>query len=394
MTAILALVFAGCNNGDSDPAAADPGQHLIAGVFGSGATARPFYADRTASSAKSIIRAALTDAQELEGKIEDGDFAITLKGVYEETTGKFALSAMSASLGIGYALEGFIKGEEIKNVKAIVKTKDANGEWTETETAVSFDNQTQVDEQKPDDTQPGLPDAWTGLYPLPQDQKESMSVSMDAMFFGYEEETGEPNDTGLGVKLVDSLFFALTPWGFSLTADYDGIDAGVDQFIAEKGGELPEEATTADNIREVKKYIRMTISQMLAGAYFSFLEVEKETNSETRYAVAFTIVQAASDSASYSAPSPEAKRFNRLKISYNAGTLTMIPAGDLSLDEEIQCTVLEFDEWGNIVEKRDADGNIVTETQRVTSQGVAATADEARQGIDFSNTENQLVLTR
>jgi hypothetical protein len=403
------ITMAGCDTstGGGGGGGTSPATHLIGGTIGSASNAKVFFADRVGnppgSSSRSVggpNRAVSAEPVALEGKIEDGDFAITLKGTYDEATGKFLLGAMSQGLGIGYSIEGFIKNDGPKDVKAFVKTKSGET-WTETEVEVTFDKTAQVSETAEVDTGlDGLPAAWTGFYPLPDAEKTMMAENIDAMFFGVNEGTNEPNATGLGAQLADSIFYAVGPWGLSMQADFAGIDAGIDRFLQNQQ-DLAD--MTAEEKAEGKKFVHMTLSQNLSTCYFSFLEIE-EINDTTRHVVAFMLVPGGSSDGDPGAPAmiAEKKYFTKIKMEYNSGTneLTLTRANGLSLNETERVPLYGYDDQGNIIRALDGDGNQIMEECEFTSEGVAATAGEARAANNFEVTtdgdgnSNQIVLRK
>jgi hypothetical protein len=389
-TVLLLLVgaaFVACDNGgdgDDENPVNTVVKHLIGGKIGSGTDLKSFFADKSSTSSNSRAAArAAANVSDLEGKIEDGGFAITLKGTYDETSGKFLLGAMSDTLGIGYSIEGFIKPEGPKDVKAVVKAKSGTT-WTETEVAVQFDDEAQVSAAQEDAGVPGLPAAWTGLYPLTATDKTNLEQTIDAMFFGIEEGSSTPLGSGLGEKLADSFFYAVGPWDLSLQADFTGIDAGIDSFLQER-----QLTMDADEKAEKKKDIHMLLSQMVSSFYFSFLEVTT-VDANTRDVVAFMLVTSGGSDAVPDTPVQiaEKKYFTKMRMSYTTNTLTLILVNGLSVHETEEVQMYGYDEYGNIIPLSDDSGNPVMTVCEFENEGVAATAEEARNATDFTVTVN------
>jgi hypothetical protein len=399
-TVLLLLVgaaFVACDNGgdgDDENPVNTVVKHLIGGKIGSGTDLKSFFADKSSTSSNSRAAArAATNVSDLEGKIEDGGFAITLKGTYDETSGKFLLGAMSDTLRIEYSIEGFIKADGPKDVKAVVKAKGTDGSWTETEVPVQFNKEAQVSAAQEDAGVPGLPAAWTGLYPLTAQDKTNFEQTIDAMFFGFDEGSGTPRGSGLGTRLVDSFFYAVGPWDLSLQADFTGIDAGIDSFLQER--QLTMDAAEK---AEKKKDIHMLLSQMVSSFYFSFLEVTT-VDANTRDVVAFMLVTSGGSDAVPDTPVQiaEKKYFTKMRMSYTANTLMLILVNGLSVHETEEVQMNGYDEYGNIIPLYDNDGNPVMTSCEFENEGVAATAAEARNATDFTvapDGHNRTVMSR
>jgi hypothetical protein len=266
IAAIFSLTLLGCPTGsDPDP---DPtptptptptpsvSTHLLSGKM----SRSPFYVDRKTGSSPSTsmtrssrsYRAA--DEPEillLEGKFEGGEgddaMAMQITGAYEPDTGKFMLTAASESLGIGFALEGYVGDDGMpitddpdKPLKAYTKEKAADGVWTQTEVPVPdfFDTTDEnalaeldaetlealaeldsIQAQDADDIPPHLPEEWFGKYRF----AEGTEVFSDEFKTLMNEKVPDGKGGEFVNALLPHLYVVVSPIGIDPWYDSEAI---------------------------------------------------------------------------------------------------------------------------------------------------------------------------
>ncbi|MDR0554862.1 MAG: hypothetical protein LBG76_08710 [Treponema sp.] len=387
VAAVFSFSLLGCDsNTDSPVDTLD--RHLVGGKI----NGKEFYADE-----KGGDRAVTRSGTELEGQIDSGNGAIPLTGTYDNVSGKFTLAAMSPTLGVGYSIEGSITDNGAKDLKGVVKTKNGE-EWTETEASVVFDSTAQVSASAAPDagTASGLPAAWTGVYQLPTAVKNDLITRISGIY--YRADTAATPATGLGERLVDSIFFSVTPWGVSLITDFEGIDTGIDEFTAELPANSPSGGPSSEYITQTKILIHQALSKILADYYFSFLEVTE--NSGAYDALAFKIVTVDILQNGNSTALGEKKYYTKFKITLtDDGRLKLVQVNGLSVNESVSVPLFQYDATGNIIPVTDSDGQPVTSTAAIAASGVAATAALAKAATDFTEiteafSTNVLILAK
>ena len=154
---IFSAAFTSCK--DTDPNDGGKTDRLIAGKFASpnGGNA-VFYADYVSAVG---VKAASESERELVGKIEDGDIVFNLKGIFNETTHMFFLSAGSSILI--YQIVGTLTDGEITNSEATIKVKLGN-EWIiHTVSITSAEDITIVGSVSNQQVE-GIPQKWHGTW--------------------------------------------------------------------------------------------------------------------------------------------------------------------------------------------------------------------------------------